>query len=249
MSLTRYTLKTKAESYVQDDATRITHTDPGDFGTAIDRALERYSQDKPRRIYATASGDGSTYEFSVPTGWVEDVSELLEVHYPDPPATGQREPNVIFDASAPNEPATVRPLKNASGVTKLRFMEDTPVSGTNNVRFVFTGLHSVHATDATLTTVYGSDEEALAMLAASVACEMVASKYAETKDAALGVDSVDFRSKSTEYAARARQLLKGYQTHMGIGLDEPPRAASGTADWDQAMIHGGDRLIHRRRLL
>lgn len=249
MALTRATLMSKAESYVQDDAGRISHSLSGDFGTAIDRALERYSQDKPRKVYATASGDGTTYEFSVPTDWVEDVSELLEVHYPDPPATGQREPNIVFDASAPNEPASVRALKNASGVTKIRFMDDTPVTGTNNIRFVFTGLHSVHASVAASTTVYGSDEEALAMLVASFACEMVASKYAETKDAAFSVDSVDFRSKSSEYAARARQLAKGYTTHMGIGLDEPPRAASGTVDWDQSMIHGGDRLIRRRRVL
>lgn len=249
MALTRATLMSKAESYVQDDADRITHSLSGDFGTAIDRALERYSQDRPRKVYATASGDGTAYEFDAPTGWVEDFSELLEVHYPDPPATGQREPNVIVDAAAPNEPEAVKALKNASGVTKLRFMADTPVSGTANIRWVFTGLHTVHATTAASTTVIASDEEALAMLVASVACEMVASKYAETKDAAFSVDSVDFRSKSSEYAARARQLLKSYQTHMGMGLDEPPRAASGTVDWDQSMIHGGDRLIRRRRAL
>lgn len=249
MALTRASLFTAAEAYVQDDAARITH-DPttGDFGVAIERALEKYSHDRPREIVATASGDGSAIDFALPTGWVEGFSELKRVEYPFPPATGQRVPNVVFDADDASEPAEVRIVQATASAKKIRFMTLTPETGTDNILLEFTGLHTVHASDSASTTVRGSDERALALLVASYACEMIASKYAETKDATFSVDSVDFRSKSAEYAARARQLRKDYTSHVGGDPDAPGGVSSANIDWDVALQNGRDRLLRPSRM-
>lgn len=247
MSLTRATLLAAAESYVQDDATRISHTDPGDFGAAIDRAVEKYSHDRPCEIVATASGTGTATDFALPTGWVDGFSELKRVEHPFPPATGQREPNVVYDADQANEPSEIRIVQASATEKKIRFMSITPASGTNNILLVFTGLHTVHPSTAASTTVRGSDERALALLVASYACEMVASKYAESKDSNLSVDSVDFRSKSSEYAARARQLRKDYLVHIGGDPDAQTPGACAVIDWDSTLHGGQDRLIRRAR--
>ena len=249
MALTRATLLSAAEAYLQDDAAMIGHADPGDLGTAIDRAIERYSQDRPREIVATASGDGSVFDFALPSAWVEGFSRLVRIEYPFPPATGQREPNVVFDGDAPNEPEEVQIVQATSSAKKLRFMSVTPASGTDNILIVYTGLHTVHASDSAQTTVRASDEKALALLVASIACEMVASKYAETKDAAYAVDAVDYRSRSSEYAARARQLLRQYLVHVGGDPEAQVPAASGLIDWDATLQGGGDRLFRSARLV
>jgi len=215
----------------------------------MDLAIERYSQDRPREIVATASGDGSATDFALPTGWVDGMSRLVSVEYPFPPTSGQREPNTIYNANERNAPERVRVVQATSSAQKIRFMDLTPVTGTNNILFIFTGLHTVHATTAASTTVFASDESAIALLVASYACEMVASKYAETKDAAISVDSVDFRSRSREYADRAKALLKLYLGRISGDKDGAQRPADGIVDWDVNLVSGRDRLFRRGRLV
>jgi len=247
VSLTRTTLLVTMASLVQDDAGKITHTDPGDFGTAIDAAVERYSKDRPREIVATASGDGSAFDFALPSGWVDGFSALRRVEYPFPPASGQREPNVIYDADEPNEPAAVRIVQATSAAKKLRFMEDTPAAGSDNVLIVYTGLHTIHASTSSSTTVPTSDELAVAYLASAYACQTLAAKYTEASDAALSADTVDWRSKGREFSDRGAELLQKYLELVGADPNASVPPAYGTAEWDLDLVNGRDRLTHPAR--
>jgi len=247
VSVSRAQLKTKAESWAQDDAARISHADPGDLGTAIDRAVELYNQDRPRIAYATSSGDAATFDFAVPSGWVENFSHLKLVETPYPPAGTQRERNTVYNADAPNSPEEIEVLKNSSGVTRLVFRSITPESGTNNILWVFTTQHTVHASTPSSSTIPANDVEALGMLVAAFMCEMLASKYAETSDVDISTDVVDYRSKSAEYERRGKELKLRYEEHLGRSPSGARKASGGFADWDIYMQHGRDRLFHRAR--
>lgn len=229
------------ERWLQDDAQRIDHAAGGDLDSAILMAVTRYSGTRPRVVSAVASGTGTAYDFSLPSGWVDGFSRLVRVEHPFGATNGSRAPHVVFDAADPNAPAEVEIVRVDATVEKIRFLTLTPASGTGNVLLLYTVPHAVTATASTV-PVY--DEQAVAVLAAAYACEMVASKYAETKDAAIAADAVDYRSRSREYADRAERLLKIYDSHVGAA-----HAPGAVVEWDAALLSGRDRLLYPARLV
>jgi len=132
----------------------------------------------------------------------------------------------------------------ATGLTANSFRISATLGGTViNTSGTQSG---THRTDES--TIPESDQDALCNLAASLYSGALASAYAHTSDSTIGADSVDHRSKSQEFAARAREQKKSYLNHLGIkdGASETA-PASVVKDLDVDYPWGEDRLTHPRK--
>ncbi len=96
-------------------------------------------------------------------------------------------------------------------------------------------------------TIPASDEDAIANLAASFCSEALASAYAHMIDSTITADSVDHKSKSQEFAARAKAKKRIYMDFLGIKEGEVVPAVSVTKDYDINYPWGDDRLTHPKK--
>lgn len=200
---------------------------------AINAALKKYSGHRPRIVAEDEAGNASfDYALSLLADWIEGFSTIKSVEYPVDDTEAA--------ASILQEDAWQIYRKPSGKV--LRLLEDTP-EATESLRITYTALHT--CTDAAC-TVPSYDEEALQILAASIFCDMLAAYFAQTSDSSIQADSVDHKSKASEYAARARAYRKMYFDHLGIKEGETP-AASITKDQDMAGSWGADKMTHGRR--
>lgn len=200
---------------------------------AISAALKKYSGHRPRIVVEDETGNGSfDYLLTLLADWVEGFSTIKTVEYPVDDTSETAE---ILEDDA------WRIYQKPAGKC-LRLLENTPET-TEHLRITYTALHT--CTDAAC-TVPSYDEEAMQILAASIFCDMLAACYAQTQDSTIQADSVDHKSKASEYAARARAYRKMYFDHLGIKEGETP-AASVTRDQDMAGSWAGDRLTHPRK--
>ena len=199
---------------------------------AINAALKKYSGHRPRIVPEDEDGNGSfDYLLTLLAEWTEGFSCIKSVEYPVD--------DTVATADILDEDAWQIYQKPAGKV--LRFLEDTPTA-TEHLRITYTALHT--CTDAAC-TVSAYDEEPLQMLAASIFCDMLAAYFAQTQDSTMQVDSVDHRSKASEYAMRARAYRKMYFDHLGIKEGETP-AASVTKGQDLPGSWGADKMTHGR---
>jgi hypothetical protein len=95
-------------------------------------------------------------------------------------------------------------------------------------------------------TIPESDQDALCNLAASLCSGALASAYAQTSDSTITADSVDHKSKSQEYASRAKMQKQNYLNHLGL-KEGDVAPASAVYDTDTNYPWGGDRLTHPKR--
>ena len=124
----------------------------------------------------------------------------------------------------------------------LRLLAATPTA-TETFRAFYTARHVL---DATSSTIPVADDEAVSNLASAFACEVLAARYASTKDPSLDADSADYRARSGEYRQLARQYHKAYLAHMGIRTEasEPGQSVLVDLDLDfqwrrPFLFHGG----------
>ena len=200
---------------------------------AIGAALKKYSGHRPRIIPEDEAGSGSfDYPLTLLADWTEGFSAIKSVEYPVDDTT-RATPILQDDAWT---------IYQKPAGKCLRLLEATPTA-TESLRITYTALHA--CTDADCTIPSG-DEEAVQALAASQFCEMLAAYYAQTQDSTIQADSVDHKSRASEYAGRARAYRKMYYDHMGIKESGVP-AASVTRDQDMHASWGSDRLTHPRR--
>lgn len=225
---------------LQDYITAIGHLVGGEIPLgetekifAISAALKKYSAAKPRIVAEDEAGTGSfDYALTLLAEWLEGFSAIRTVEYPVDDASE--------DASILSAGAWQIYQKPAGKY--LRLLEDTPAA-TESLRITYTALHT--CTDAAC-TVPAHDEEAVQILAAALFCDMLAAYFSQTQDSTIQADSVDHKSKASEYAARARAYRKMYFDHLGVKEGEL-LAASVTADQDLPGSWGSDKLTHPQR--
>ena len=87
------------------------------------------------------------------------------------------------------------------------------------------------------------DRDAVANLAAGICCDILAQIFANTNDSTIAADVVNYRSKSDEYARRAKNLRGKYTAHIGIDADGGAPASMTVAP----APGSGSGLTHRRR--
>lgn len=212
---------------VQDGAADLSEEDKV---KAIDHAVERFSQARPRTIVADVVGN-STSDYTPPSGWVDDWSAIKAIEYP----VGNV-PETYLESGDYK-------IYQSPTAKKIRLMTIKPTAS-ETFRATITGLHSVTSGAG---TINDGDFRAVCHLAGSYACRMLSARYAQLSEPTLQADSVAHSSKSQEYAARARELYKIYAQHIGADPEVPPAGASVTQDWDKDFGWGEDKLTHPRR--
>jgi hypothetical protein len=208
---------------VKDDAGKLAN--PDDYDRNIHGAIARYSRHRPDLDVVDVTGNG-THDYGLPTGWVDEFSMIDSIEYPsgDVPAS-------FLDSQDYG-------IYRTPTADKIRLVSNEP-SATETFRLTFT-------IPRTATTIPANDEEALVNLAASLCCEDLANAYAQTGDSTLNADVVNYRTKSTEFAARAKRLMALYKEHLGIKEGDSTSAASAVADFDEKYPGGSERLTHAR---
>jgi hypothetical protein len=201
----------------------------------VQRALTRYSQDRPLEVVSDVTSDG-TQQLDLPTdddAVFDPLASLLRsIEWP----VGQIPPEYVDDND-------FRLYRTPDGY-KIMLTADSP-NAADNLRVIWT---AQHATDGS--TVPDCDFNALVDLSAALAAEQLATIYAQTSDPTMSADVVNYRSKSQEYQGLAKMLRKRYYNHLGVDEsatgDAEQRPALAVGQQYLEMQSGVDRLIHQR---
>lgn len=234
MPTTLTTIRTKVTGRVRDGASKLDSTN---LDVAIAGALAEYQRARPREVSVVVDGAG-TFDYTVSsalTAFVEGLSQIREIVYP-------------YDATEQAPTALERDqwaLVRVNGTLKLRFLSATPTAS-EDFHVAYTAPHTL---DANGSTVWAADEEALADLAASYACEALAGHYQQTSESSLSADSVERRSIADGYRSQAARWRKAYEAKMGAEAADGPAAAVVTVPGRLSTPWSERRFFHDRRAL
>lgn len=221
---------------LSDASGRTTALLPGLVQRAI---LQRYSQDAPLEVVSDVQGNGTHYlPLPVAPGsgndlpvWESNFSVIRRIEYP----IGQQPPQLVLDSD-------VR-LYHTPGQADTILIDFDAPNADESIRVTWTARHLIDGS-----TVPDKDFFAVVDYAASLAAEWLATFYVGTGDPTMGVDVVNYRSKSQEMLNAAKALRKRYYNHMGV-----EEGATGEAEVGPAFALGNqfleqnsgvDRLVH-----
>jgi hypothetical protein len=170
----------------------------GAVARALDEAARRYSKDRPRVLVADCLSTGDCL-LTPPADW-EASSRIVALEWP-------------VDAVPPSirRPGDFVPYAHPTGA-KLQCRAVQPPAAGETVRVTFTASHLLTDSDDTIPS---EDRAAVAALAASALLEQLAVATAGDTDSTIPSDSVDHKTMSDRYAARARAVRKVYDDHLG----------------------------------
>jgi hypothetical protein len=210
----------KRDSALQDAAGKLAAADRD--AMLVQAILQRYSKDRPRVMVTDVVSTGVS-DLPLPTGDVakfeDGFSEVMQMEYP----VGDVPENIVL-------PENWYMYRSPSGLT-VRLLSETPPSG-DSVRLTWSARH---ADDGT--TVPDQDFDAVCDYAAALGFEALAAVYAQTGDASISADTVNYRTKGQEYLALAKAARKRYFDHVGI----PESGSSGAAQVGPAIAIGSQR--------
>ncbi len=218
------TIRTKIINIVSDDSGKLVI--PDDYNDKVAAALNIYSKHRPDMAVEDITGDAG-HDYDLPDAWIEGFSTIQSIEYPvdEVPATLLDEDEWEIYQTADGK--VIRLLNDAPGATETFYVK-------------FTILR-------TATTILAADEDAFCHLAAALCLEELANAFAQSGDSIINADSVNYRTKSSEFAARAKRMLTVYKEYLGIKEDDSVPAASAVTSVLDAQYPGGsDRLTHPR---
>lgn len=193
--------------------------------TALGVGSLKYSKDRPRTVKETVTSDGSRY-VDLPASWIKDFSKLIDVRKLD-------------DGGLVNW--TKYELYN--GVSGDQILVVSPLAAGEDIYIDFTFPHTL---DEVSTTIPEIDQIAVCYWAAAHLLDQLAAHYTGHKSSLIQADTVDWHSKSRDYAYRAKAQRGLYFDHMGI--KQGKIAAAGTVvDLDLKNSRGRDHLFHKAR--
>lgn len=187
-------------------------SDPADFQSAMNRALERYSKDRPLWKVVDKVGDGTgDFLVSAITGYDRYFAGEPRIEYPIV-TDGEPVPLARVDWNFYRKPLPTGDV--------IRLLGSRP-SASESVRFTFKAKHVIHVSTAASTTIYPNDFYAFCKLAASESLGDLSRKYAESKETTfLTADMTQYISKSREYEQRQKKLESEYLSHIKMGKNQ-----------------------------
>ncbi|HLZ93369.1 MAG TPA: hypothetical protein VKQ28_16815 [Candidatus Acidoferrum sp.] len=195
--------------------------------------LQRYSQDRPREVVSDIPGNGTNLLPLPGAGtdvWEEGYSSVRTIEFP----IGTFPPNLILEEDWQ--------IYGTPSGKKIMVISTAPLA-TDTVRITWTARHLGDGS-----TVPDPDFEAVCDYAAGLCYEALAGIYAQTGDASISADSVNYRTKSQEYMGLAKAAKKRYFDHVGVddskGVEVGPAIATGSMH--ENLIGGFDRMTHRK---
>ena len=235
MSMSKEDYISRLETSLQDTAEKL---QPDDKDRLLSQAVIFYSKDRPRQIIHEITGDGTAYDFVLPTAWIEGFSAIIsKIEYP---ADDYQNPVYIED----DEWTYFSKLVLGVTTKYIRFTTFTPAS-TKIARFLYSLPHTLSDTS---NTIVDNDIEAVVTLTAALCFWALAAKFAQTTDPSIDADVIDYQRKSDLYTTLAKEKLAIYNSLMGLG-EEAKGAAAATAgiefkDFDVSYPWGEDYLTH-----
>jgi hypothetical protein len=236
MPYTYAEFKEKVSDIVRDDSAKLTPEQKDGF---IQEAVKIYSKHRPREVVKDITG-AATYDYAIATNltsWVKGFSFIKSLEYP----ADERIP--VYLNEGIDEDFFIYEKTDGQ---YLRFTKTSPPA-TEKIRVTHTAPHLLTDNPLAQNTIPQNDEDALCDLAASLCSGALASYYAQTSDATIGADSVNYRTKSQEYAARAKAQKQIYLDHLGL-KEGDVAPASVIKSFDIGYPDGSDRLTHPRKL-
>lgn len=218
-------IQTLVDNYVRDASATVS---TADRDVAIDLAVQRLSEDKPRTLAEDVVSDGTNF-LPLPASWESDFSAIDHLEYP----IGNTPPDVIDQSE----------WSMYLSPTGWKIQTLYAIGSGDSVRVQFT---IAHVLDATTDTVLMGQREAVAAYAASIALQQLAAKYTNDGEPTIAADAVDHQNKGRDYALRARDLRKIYFQRLGI-KEQKTVAAGAVVDLDLRDSRNRDRLTHPRR--
>lgn len=232
------------QSLIKDDAPKLTTTSGGDLDKILAKAVRDYSAHKPFSIRKKVQGNGtSEYLLSTIFGslWRHGYSSIREIEYP----IGNKPKEVldpslyeIYDDGTAQDGSNLKlrfvdsqPAATAYFIVELSVEMDLPRAGTQNFP----------DTDENFSNI--------TVLAAAYACQRLAAAYAQSSDATITADVVNYHDKSARYQSLARQYLKQYNLAV-FGKEEPEasvEAALSSKPMRPTMSDGSAYIFHRKK--
>ncbi len=215
---------------LRDDEARVSNPQRD---AAIDRAVIRYSTDRPQtKVVDVLAAGGNA--LALPNTWEADFSELISVEYP----IGENPPSYI-------ERDTYRLYRKTDGTQEIRFDNALPNA---NVRIAFSIKQVVVAGGQPQDTVPIADREAVCKLAAADLCDQLAALYSNSQDSTIAADAVQYQNKAAQRRAQASSYRKQYLDFLGIDEKKSQAAGISVAVPLRDSL-GGQRLFHGRRTI
>lgn len=196
---------------LQDAAGRLGIAVGGPVDLAIVDAVGEYSRVKPLERTALLAGSGD-FRFAVSglAGYVDGLSRPTRVFAPYLETVGLEQQYPV-----PRGSWSVERLD-----TGLYLVLAYTVTSGQQVLVEYLTPHTV---DASTSTVYAADADAVADLATHYACLALAGYYAQSTDASIGADTDDRRAKSDLYRSNARAWRESWARKMQLDEDGVPR--------------------------
>lgn len=90
---------------------------------------------------------------------------------------------------------------------------------------------------------------AICHLAASLACQAIATRYSRTTESSISADSASHIARAVEFAARAKEFERLYRAHLGLDTEQVHHGTAAFVDLDTApgWPAGRQYLFHKNR--
>lgn len=203
-----------------------------DITKAVLNAVNSYSQIKPYMTITDYDGDGATFAFALPDGFVEgdNISHVDWVRYP------------AGEYQDPDAELVERNLwtvdHTATATYKVHLKSLIPTTG-NTLR-IRAGIP--HTVDASSSTIYAADEQAVEYMAAEVCCLFMVAQSARSTSPIIASDAVNYRTKAQEWTALAKEFRTKWEKDLQVVSGT--RAGFATADRDWRYPSGRGALTH-----
>ncbi len=238
MGFTREDYLARLNTTLQDDAQKL---EPDDKYRIITQAVVVFAKDRPYTKIKETEGDGSAYDFSLPSDWIVGYSYIVgKIEYP---ADDYQNPAYL-------QPSDWKYFKKLVGVvttTFLRILNFIPANG-KTLRYEYALPHTLNEDT---NTVKDSDIEAVVTLSAALCFWALAAKFAQTTDSNIEADVIDYQRKSDLYLNLAKEKMAIYNSLMGLGVEskDSGAASAGISVKDLDIIYSWkeDMLTHPAR--
>lgn len=199
-------------------------------------ALDEYTRDRPQMELGYLNGDGTAFDFDLPSRWIHGISDLANIEYP----LGMQTRSVL----EPDDWELIDSVVGGQPTRRLHFKVIVPEPGTSNIRLWYTTRH-IHTDEEN--TIPHEDLTSVVCLAASYACLILAARAAGSTEPTIHADSVNHRDGEQRWRLVAKELRDRYLKRI-TSTGATVGAASATRDWDITPALGGDWLMRRNRL-
>lgn len=202
------------------------------LSNSVSFGVRYHSEQVPLFEVEDILADG-TFTLAMPAKWAPGFSRLVAVEYP----LGSRRPSYL---DLRHITIYTDPLAGDS----LRLLETTPAVG-SIVRVTYTRPHEITETS---TTLPDDDYWPVVCVSAAMAARALAARYARTWDPSLSADVVNYRIRTDDYLALARECELIWRRHVGMREDGREAPALTHGAWNEAHPWPDPTIWTNRRI-